>query len=61
MVRELEKDLVREIMAPFTYEETIRTFHLFISKDIKKGRISEKLRDTIDIFPTILDLAKINS
>ena len=45
----------------FTYEETIRTFHLFISKDIKKGRISEKLRDTIDIFPTILDLAKINS
>ncbi len=45
----------------FTYEETIRTFHLFISKDIKKGQISEKLRDTIDIFPTILDLAKINS
>ena len=22
----------------FTYEETIRTFHLFISKDIKKSR-----------------------
>ncbi len=45
----------------FTYEETIRTFYLFISKDFKKGRISEKLRDTIDIFPTVLDLAKINS
>ena len=45
----------------FTYEETIRTFYLFISKDFKKGRISEKLRDTIDIFPTVLDLAKINN
>tara|TARA_Y100000782_G_scaffold75910_1_gene81795 strand:+ start:70 stop:1197 length:1128 start_codon:yes stop_codon:yes gene_type:complete len=45
----------------FTYEETIRTFYLFISKQIKKGQISENLRATIDIFPTILDLAKIDN
>jgi len=45
----------------FTYEETIRTFYLFISKQIKKGQISENLRATIDIFPTILDLTKIDN
>ena len=45
----------------FTYEETIRTFYLFISKNIKNGRISEKLRATIDVFPTILDLVKIDN
>ena len=40
----------------FTYEETIRTFFLFIGKDIIKNRINEKLRENIDIFPTILEL-----
>ena len=43
----------------FTYEETIRTFFLFISSDIQKNCASNTLRATIDIFPTILDLAKI--
>lgn len=43
----------------FTYEETIRTFYLFISKNIKKNNISDSLRATIDIFPTIIDLANI--
>ena len=39
----------------FTYEETIRAFFLFIGKDIVKNRISKKLRENVDIFPTILD------
>ena len=43
----------------FTYEETIRTFFLFISNDIQKNCASNTLRATVDIFPTILDLAKI--
>jgi len=40
----------------FTYEETIKTFFLFMGKDIIKNRINEKLRENIDIFPTILEL-----
>ena len=43
----------------FTYEETIRTFFLFISSNIQKNCASNTLRATVDIFPTILDLAKI--
>lgn len=43
----------------FTYEETIRTFFLFISKNIRKNQISDSLRATIDIFPTILELTKM--
>tara|TARA_Y100000310_G_scaffold63271_1_gene58683 strand:+ start:544 stop:1671 length:1128 start_codon:yes stop_codon:yes gene_type:complete len=43
----------------FTYEETIRTFFLFISSGIQKNCVSNTLRATVDIFPTILDLAKI--
>ncbi len=43
----------------FTYEETIRTFFLFISKNIRKNHSSDSLRATVDIFPTILDLANI--
>jgi len=45
----------------FTYEETIRTFFLFIGKDMIKDRMSEKLRESIDIFPTILELAGIKT
>ena len=44
----------------FTYEETIRTFYLFIAENIQKNKISEKLHSSLDIFPTILDLADIS-
>lgn len=43
----------------FTFEETIRSFYLFIGNEIIKNRICSSLRETIDIFPTILDLVKI--
>jgi len=43
----------------FTYEETIRTFFLFIGKNIVKKRISNSLRENVDIFPTVLELAGI--
>jgi len=42
----------------FTYEETIRTFFLFVASGIQKNRASNTLRATVDIFPTILDLAE---
>ena len=45
----------------FTYEETLRTFYHFIGCGIKKGKKSESLRSTIDIFPTILDLCEIKT
>ena len=45
----------------FTYEETIRTFYLFIGLQIKKNESIDKLRTTLDIFPTILDLVEIKS
>jgi arylsulfatase A-like enzyme len=44
----------------YTYEETIRTFYLFLGGIIEKNKISTKLHSTLDIFPTILDLAEIN-
>lgn len=43
----------------FTFEETIRSFYLFIGKLITKNKINDSLRETIDIFPTILDLVGI--
>ena len=43
----------------FTYEETIRTFHLVIGQDIMKDHVCKKLISSIQIFPTILDLAGI--
>jgi len=43
----------------FTYEETIRTFYLFLGDLICKNKKSESLLGTIDILPTILDLCKI--
>ena len=45
----------------FTYEETLRTFYHFIGCGIKKKKISESLRSTIDVFPTILDLCEIKA
>ena len=43
----------------FTYEETIRTFYLFIGPKIINNQKSDKLLSTIDIFPTILELCGI--
>ena len=43
----------------FTFEETIRTFYLFIGPKIINNQKSNKLLSTIDIFPTILDLCDI--
>ena len=43
----------------FTYEETIRTFYLFLGDLISKNKKSDSLLRTIDILPTILDLCKI--
>ena len=45
----------------FTYEETIRTFFLFIGKDIIKKRINSNLRESVDIFPTLLELIGIQT
>lgn len=44
----------------FTYEETIRSFFLFSGYNIIKNQCSDKLLETIDIFPTVLDLAGMN-
>lgn len=40
----------------FTYEETIRSFFLFIGKNIVKNRKTSSLRENIDILPTIMQL-----
>lgn len=43
----------------YCYEETIRTFYLFIGKRIQKNKIFKNLRASIDIMPTILELCDI--
>jgi arylsulfatase A-like enzyme len=45
----------------FTYEETIRTFYLFLGKEILKNKISTKMHSNLDIFPTVLDLTGIHN
>jgi len=40
----------------FLYEETIRTFYLFIGPNIEKNKISSKLFSVLQIFPTLLEL-----
>jgi len=45
----------------FTYEETIRTFYYFWGKQIQENKICDKLKSTIDILPTILDLCQIEN
>ena len=44
----------------YTYEETIRTFYLFMGNKILKNQKSDSIKSTIDIFPTILELCGIN-
>ncbi len=45
----------------YTYEETIRTFYLFISPNIQKNKVSEQLLSSTSLFPTLLDLSGITS
>ena len=45
----------------FTYEETIRSFYLFIGENIRANIQSSSLRETIDIMPTILDFCQISA
>ena len=44
----------------FLFEETLRTYHLFIGPNIEQGKISDKLFSSIQLFPTILELAEID-
>lgn len=41
----------------YTFDETIRTFYLFIGPNIVQDRTSEKLASTIDLFPTLLEIS----
>ena len=45
----------------FTYEETIRTFYLFMGPDILKNKTCTKLFSSTELFPTLLDLAGVVS
>lgn len=44
----------------FTFEETIKTYYLFIGPNILKNTISQKLLSSLQLFPTILELCQIN-
>ena len=43
----------------YTFEETIKTFYLFIGPKIRKNVECDKLLSSIDMYPTILDLGKV--
>tara|TARA_B110000881_G_scaffold159534_1_gene142470 strand:+ start:1113 stop:2219 length:1107 start_codon:yes stop_codon:yes gene_type:complete len=45
----------------YAYEETIRTFHLFIGPNIQKNKISDQLLSSTSLFHTLLDLSGITS
>lgn len=45
----------------FTYEETIRTFYLFIGPNIQKNKKCDKLLTSIELFPTLLQLGGVIS
>ncbi len=44
----------------FTFEETIRTFYLFMGPEIKSNLENNDLLSTLNIFPTLLDILNIN-
>lgn len=44
----------------YTYEETIRTFYLFIGPSILQNKTYDDLLSTIDILPTIIELCQID-
>jgi arylsulfatase A-like enzyme len=43
----------------FTYEETIRTFYLMIGNIFKKDLVVDKLFSSIQLFPTLLEIANV--
>ena len=45
----------------YTYEETIRTFYLFLGSKIVKNKKEERLLTTLSLCPTILDFCGIKS
>jgi arylsulfatase A-like enzyme len=45
----------------FTYEETIRTFYLFLGTKIIKNRTNNELLSSLSICPTLLDLCRIKT
>jgi arylsulfatase A-like enzyme len=45
----------------FTYEETIRTFYLFLGIKIIENRKNDELLSTLSICPTLLDLSGIKT
>ena len=45
----------------FLYEETIRTFYLFIGPKIEKNMDSSKLFSVTQIFPTLLDICNLKN
>ena len=45
----------------FTFEETIRTFYLFLGPKILKNKSSNSLLSTIDLFPTLLELCNVKN
>ena len=44
----------------FLYEETLRTFYLFIGPELEKNKVSSKLFSATQIFSTLLDISKCN-
>lgn len=44
----------------FTFEETIRSFFTFLGPKIIPNRKTDRLRESIDILPTVLDYCKID-
>ncbi len=44
----------------FTFDETIKTYFLFIGPNILENKISDKLLSTLQIFPTLLELCQID-
>jgi arylsulfatase A-like enzyme len=44
----------------FTFEETIRTFYLFIGPEIKQNQENDTVLSTRNILPTLLEFLKIN-
>jgi len=45
----------------YLYEETLRTFYLFVGPKIPKNKVLSSLFSSIDIFPTILDLCNLKT
>ena len=42
----------------FLYEETLRTFYLFVGPELEKNKVSSKLFSATQIFSTLLEMSK---